>query len=109
MLIPKVKAPIKAKDYRPISLCNVIYKIITKLLVNRMKTILSMIISPEQSAFVSGRIISDRVFAAQEILQLQKGHKLSYGYQVGHGESMCVTRRFRGYRDVTATYICRSK
>lgn len=53
---------------RPISFCNVLYKIITKMLTNQLKTILPSIISPTQCTFVSGLLISDRILAAYETL-----------------------------------------
>jgi hypothetical protein len=68
VLIPKGTFPESLKDFRPISLCDVIYKVVAKCLTNRLWPVLDDIISPTQSAFVPGRLIIDNALIAFECI-----------------------------------------
>ncbi|KAL0293315.1 UNVERIFIED_CONTAM: LINE-1 reverse transcriptase [Sesamum radiatum] len=68
VLIPKVDFPQTWNDFRPISLCNVTNKILSKLLYRRISQALPELISPSQSGFVPGRLISDNILLAQEMI-----------------------------------------
>lgn len=70
-LIPKILGASKVEDYRPIFMCNIYYKIISKLLSLRLKTVLGSIISENQSAFIPNRAIADNVLITHEVLHLK--------------------------------------
>ena len=73
-LIPKVKNPVSVSQYSPISLCNVLYKIFSKVLANRLKKFMPDLIIEHQSAFAKNRLISDNVLVAFETLHYMKNH-----------------------------------
>jgi hypothetical protein len=78
-LIPKLAHPSKVSKFWPISLCNVLYKILAKVLSNRLKVILPYIISWNQSTFIPGRLISDNVLVAYKAMHTM--HSRMYGRQ----------------------------
>lgn len=66
-LIPKIKNLVSMVDFRLINLCNVVYKILSKVLVNHIKPILNALIGDTQSAFVSQQLITDNIIVALEV------------------------------------------
>ena len=71
-LIPKVSNPESVSKFRSISLCSVLYKIISKVIVNRLKPLLNSIVSEAQSAFIADRLITDNILIAFESLHYMK-------------------------------------
>ena len=81
VLIPKRNNPLYITEYRPISLGNVVSRIISKVLENRVKPILPNVISDQQSAFVPNRLITDNTMATFEMLHRMQNRRRG---KVGH-------------------------
>ena len=86
-LIPKTNKPEYAHQFHSISLCNVLYKIYSKVLANRLKKLLPSIITEHQSAFTKDRLISENILVAFETLHsLQNFKSNTHGFmdQIGY-------------------------
>ncbi|KAK5842664.1 hypothetical protein PVK06_005045 [Gossypium arboreum] len=75
VLLPKTANPTNLKNYRPISLCTVIYKIIAKKVANRLQKVLDGCIDDAQSVFVPSRLVFDNVLLAYEVLHSFKNKR----------------------------------
>ncbi|XP_071939025.1 uncharacterized protein [Coffea arabica] len=98
VLLAKVARPKDFSEFRPISLCNFVNKIISKLLANRLASVLPKIISENQSGFVWGRLISDNYLLAQELVSSmqEESHRGFQGFHVPRG---CPQVSHLGYAD----------
>ncbi|KAL2238095.1 UNVERIFIED_CONTAM: putative mitochondrial protein [Sesamum indicum] len=76
-LVPKSDHSTSVADYRPISRCNVIYKAITKIILDRLAPVLEHLIDRCQVAFVGGRNITDNIFLAQEMVRQYSRKRIS--------------------------------
>lgn len=94
ILIPKVPHPKELKEFGPISLCNVMYKIMSKCLVNRLRPLLTDHISENQSAFIPGRLISNDSIIAFECIH----HIQAVG---GDAPALCAYKL-----DLSKAYAC---
>lgn len=74
-LIPKISNPTSVKDFRPISLISSVYKVLAKVLANRLKRVLPILIEKSQSAFVENRQITDGPLIVNEVIDWAKAKK----------------------------------
>lgn len=80
VLIPKVSGPKDVSHFRSISLCTIAYKVLMKVLVNRLKPVMPNLIVDNQKSFVEGHHIMDNVVIAQEVIHSMRVKKGRLGW-----------------------------
>ncbi|KAL5558341.1 hypothetical protein UlMin_034552 [Ulmus minor] len=80
VLIPKKPNPTRPNHFRPITVCNVAYRVVTKILANKLKPLLDRIVCPTQNAFVPSRSIHDNYVLIQEVIHSMKKKKGTLGW-----------------------------
>lgn len=82
-LIPKCKNPSSINEFRPISLCNFFYKVVSKVLVNHLKPWMDMLISQEQAAFIPRHLIQGNITVAHQVFHfLQHSNSRNYSMAI---------------------------
>lgn len=116
-LVPKTTDAEKMTDFRPIACCNVIYKVVSKLIARRLKATLPEAIELNQCAFVEGRLLLENVLLATELVK--DYHKssvtsrsaikldISKAFDTVSWEFIEKTLRAMGYPDLFVTWIMR--
>jgi len=82
VLIPKVARPESMNQFHPISLCNALFKMITKMLVLRLKQVIGKLIGPAQSSFIPGRLSPDNIVVVQEAVHSMRRKKGRKGWML---------------------------
>lgn len=82
VLIAKVLKPEKITQFRPISLCNVLFKIITKTMVGRLKGVMTKLIGPAQTSFIPGRLSTDNIVVVQEVVHSMRRKQGKRGWML---------------------------
>lgn len=82
VLIAKVSNPEKITQFRPISLCNVLFKTITKVMVGRLKSVINKLFGPAQSSFIPGRLSADNIVVIQEAVHSMRRKKGRKGWML---------------------------
>nr|GFC73188.1 putative RNA-directed DNA polymerase, eukaryota, reverse transcriptase zinc-binding domain protein [Tanacetum cinerariifolium] len=114
-LVSKVATPCKVSDYRPIACCNVIYKIISKVICNRIKGSLNDLVDVNQSAFIPSRQISDNILLSQELMRnyhRSRGHAkcafkidIEKAYDSVEWDFLANCLKFFGFYDILVKWV----
>lgn len=80
VLIPMVAGTEVVSQFRPISLCTIPYKLLSKVIVNRLKLAMSILVAENQTSFVGGRHIMDTMVVVQEVIHLMRTYKGKKGW-----------------------------
>lgn len=99
VVIPKELVPTSMRSFRPLSFCNVPIKVLCKVIVNRLKSLLQDVIMPNQTSFIPGQQIMDNIMTCQEVV-----HSLKYT-QAMHGGMIMMLDLEKAYGRLKWSFV----